>query len=75
MISLVRFISRRFFAKNRWVRRIVFVVAIARWLTKRSDTQYEIQIRRDEHVDVVVSRMEQSRDERNFCIRGKGVVY
>lgn len=62
MISVVRFLSRLVFARSirrsRWVRRIAFVLGVFRFLARRRDNQFEIQVGRDEHIDVVIARNE-----------------
>jgi hypothetical protein len=62
MISLLRFLGRRLLSKtvvrNRWIRRVLFVVAVVRWLTQRTDKSYDMRINRDEYVDIIVTKKE-----------------
>ena len=62
MISLLRFLGRRLLSKtvvrNRWIRRVLFVVAVVRWLTQRTDKSYDMKINRDEYVDISVTKKE-----------------
>jgi hypothetical protein len=62
MISLLRFLGRRLLSKtvvrNRWIRRVLFVVAVVRWLTQRTDKSYDMKINRDEYVDIIVTKKE-----------------
>jgi hypothetical protein len=62
MISLLRFLGRRLLSKtvvrNRWLRRVLFVVAVVRWLTQRTDKSYDMKINRDEYVDIIVTKKE-----------------
>jgi hypothetical protein len=62
MISLLRFLGRRLLSKtvvrNRWIRRVLFVVAVVRWLTQRTDKSYDMKIKRDEYVDIIVTKEE-----------------
>jgi hypothetical protein len=60
MISVVRFIGRRIFARSivqsRWMRRTLVVVAIFRWFRRRSESPYDVRLQRGEVVDVIITK-------------------
>jgi hypothetical protein len=60
MISVVRFLSRRIFARrvmqSRWVRRTVIVVAIFRWFNQRTQRPYDIKLQQGEVVDIIITK-------------------
>lgn len=60
MISVVRFIGRRIFARSvvqsRWVRRTLIVVAIFRFFSRRSVTAYDVRLQQGEEVDIIITK-------------------